>query len=973
MRYLLFFILYFLFELHTIYGQSYPYRHYTVDDGLNSNTVYDVIQDTKGFIWFATSAGVCRFDGNRFKKFTVDDGLADNEVLKIKLDEKGRLWLLNFNGTISIIEGESVIADSSYPFLKKIGPGFYFYEMFFDSLGQYWLMNKSPKGIKVILPATVENLNYDSVPIFQTKLGNWKNSTSNLQQVNPGAENYPSKAKLLQWCYYKDSMLVMLSDSGIITVDRNNSVERTYVDYPLPVLPSKIYCDDKLGFWVTGTKNGVFFYEKTKEGYKLFDVFLKGEFVTSVLKDNEGNIWFTIHGGGVIMLPWNFKSVLSYSKNEGLKDNEVYAITVDKKNRIWFGHKYGLVDRIDRGKFEYLKVPNLSNNLGRVLKIAEHPMGYMIIAGDDGMSFVKQSAGKDKPIPVKFSMPERVTEIQPIKDFFITDSGDVLIVSQVAIHSISGKDIATEHFVANRLSLPIKRYYAVCTDSIGNIWFSDFDGVGRIKNNIPVSLKNIHPLLGKRIVDMCAFDGKILLSVLGYGLLLLDNDSIVKHFTIADGLLSNNCVRLFQKKEKVYACTNEGLNIISQDSNKDYTILRVTTADGLISNQINDIYADDKNIYVATLKGTSVINERSIKQQITPLPVVYFTKVLWQGKDITKLKSPKIGYIDKYLRFDFISPYFIFPQGVIYQYNLNNGNWISTVNTTLEFNSLIPGEYTLQIRARHSDSEWSRPIDYSFIILQPFYATNWFYLLLLLMLITSMAIIYGLRIRRMRKEQDVKLEYEQKINYLQNQALQAMVNPHFIFNSLSAIQQQINAGNSLKAGSYLSRFAKLLRKNLETINENNISLSEEIDRLNLYLESEKMRLEEKLEYEIITSLNIPTGEIMIPSMVLQPLLENAIWHGILPKGGGMLKINIDADNSFLKIIIEDNGIGINQSSKLPENESSRKHFGMKITRERLVLLEKKLKKQVDFIITDLSIEGKTGTRVYISLPLITID
>ena len=134
-----------------------------------------------------------------------------------------------------------------------------------------------------------------------------------------------------------------------------------------------------------------------------------------------------------------------------------------------------------------------------------------------------------------------------------------------------------------------------------------------------------------------------------------------------------------------------------------------------------------------------------------------------------------------------------------------------------------------------------------------------------------------------------------------------------------------------------------------------------------------MRLEEKLEYEIITSLNIPTGEIMIPSMVLQPLLENAIWHGILPKGGGMLKINIDADNSFLKIIIEDNGIGINQSSKLPENDSSRKHFGMKITRERLVLLEKKLKKQVDFIITDLSIEGKTGTRVYISLPLITID
>lgn len=108
------------------FAQSFPSRHFDVDDGLTSNTVYDCEQDNRGFMWFATSAGVCRFDGKHFKRYTIDDGLSDNEVLKIIKDSKGRLWLFGFNSSVVVISGDSIMNESSHPILKQLRKGFFY-------------------------------------------------------------------------------------------------------------------------------------------------------------------------------------------------------------------------------------------------------------------------------------------------------------------------------------------------------------------------------------------------------------------------------------------------------------------------------------------------------------------------------------------------------------------------------------------------------------------------------------------------------------------------------------------------------------------------------------------------------------------------------------------------------------------------------------------------------------------------------
>jgi LytS/YehU family sensor histidine kinase len=179
---------------------------------------------------------------------------------------------------------------------------------------------------------------------------------------------------------------------------------------------------------------------------------------------------------------------------------------------------------------------------------------------------------------------------------------------------------------------------------------------------------------------------------------------------------------------------------------------------------------------------------------------------------------------------------------------------------------------------------------------------------------------------------------------LEQKALQSMMNPHFIFNSLGSIQNYLLQKKSGEAGLYLSQFARLIRQNLNAINAASINLEEEIDRLKNYLDLEKLRMENKFDYNIEVDENVEADEVQIPSMIIQPFVENAIWHGIAPlekKGMIIIKFRLLSERS-LRIIIEDNGIGMKQSATYSIKTEKHLNLGMEMTRKRLELLGKKL-------------------------------
>jgi LytS/YehU family sensor histidine kinase len=214
-------------------------------------------------------------------------------------------------------------------------------------------------------------------------------------------------------------------------------------------------------------------------------------------------------------------------------------------------------------------------------------------------------------------------------------------------------------------------------------------------------------------------------------------------------------------------------------------------------------------------------------------------------------------------------------------------------------------------------------------------------------------------------------ELKAKLLMLEQQSMNSSMNRHFIFNALNSIQYYINRQDRKLANQYLTDFAKLIRKNLDSGQENYTPLSEELDRLELYLKLEQMRFPGAFEYKIITTGILNLNTLRIPAMLLQPFLENSIWHGLIPKGSeGFLKLEVTEISERLMITIEDNGIGIEASQLRKTSSDTHISKGMEITRNRLDLIQQMT--QVAILLegpTDITLpSGKQVTRVKLIFP-----
>jgi LytS/YehU family sensor histidine kinase len=210
-------------------------------------------------------------------------------------------------------------------------------------------------------------------------------------------------------------------------------------------------------------------------------------------------------------------------------------------------------------------------------------------------------------------------------------------------------------------------------------------------------------------------------------------------------------------------------------------------------------------------------------------------------------------------------------------------------------------------------------------------------------------VVYGLFIMRINREKRERyqesLEFKAKLLTLEQQTLNASMNRHFIFNSLNSIQYFINTQDKLSANKFLSNFAKLIRKNLDSSAEDGglVSLQEELERLELYLSLEAMRFKDRFDYRISIDHRIDTESIKIPSMLFQPYVENSIIHGILPMNDqkGKIEVVLKLEHNKLLVQIDDNGVGIDKSLQnkgLTSGDHQSK--GMEITSKRIDILNK---------------------------------
>ncbi len=310
-----------------------------------------------------------------------------------------------------------------------------------------------------------------------------------------------------------------------------------------------------------------------------------------------------------------------------------------------------------------------------------------------------------------------------------------------------------------------------------------------------------------------------------------------------------------------------------------------------------------------------------------------------------------------------------------YKYILEgiDSNWNYSASTTFYYSSLAPGNYTFKAFAMSDKGVWSNtPVVVTFNILPPFYQSMWFiFTIIFLVLIIILAARY-LTFRK-KELQNKRLEEEKRKALVSElHALRSQMNPHFIFNTLSSIQSFITQNNSETAVSYLSKFSKLMRSTLENTQQQKISIKDEIEMLSLYMDLEKLRLYNKFDYTITSSDDIDTQFDEIPPLLIQPFIENAIWHGISHKDGkGLIKINFELiDENTLKCTIEDNGVGREKAKEITAKHKKNKSLGMSITKERLEIINSLKSSALNVEITDLKENNEAiGTKIEIFIPL----
>ncbi|RYZ55151.1 MAG: hypothetical protein EOP49_03570, partial [Sphingobacteriales bacterium] len=317
------------------------------------------------------------------------------------------------------------------------------------------------------------------------------------------------------------------------------------------------------------------------------------------------------------------------------------------------------------------------------------------------------------------------------------------------------------------------------------------------------------------------------------------------------------------------------------------------------------------------------------------------------------------------------------PGQVKYQYRLKGYSDSLTVTNTpyVTYNDLPPGDYTFEVRSTANFLFGNEPYErFSFTILTPFWMTWWFRTLVLLTIAGIVYAFYRWRLHEQVNKQKLRLSMEKQLNESKILAFQARMNPHFIFNSLNAIQYFMVNNDKVATLNYLSKFAKLLRQILDNTIEAKVNLEKEIDMLRSYIEIEELRFDNKFNYQIEIREDLIPGNMEIPGMIIQPFVENAILHGLLhKKDKGVLRISFDTNGRQVICTIEDNGIGRKASEQMNRQKATNyQSHGTSIAVNRLQLLndsETDLTNRVFF--EDLGDEQvPLGTKVTIQIPII---
>ncbi|OFY36067.1 MAG: hypothetical protein A2X01_19915 [Bacteroidetes bacterium GWF2_35_48] len=965
-------IIIFICAQFNYYGQEPKLIQYTPENGLPSYETYCVFQDSKGFIWIGTDAGVSRFDGNEFENFTTSDGLTDNTVFNIYEDKKGRIWFCTFNCKLCYFYNEKI-----YPYrynnqIISIAYNKFIKSIFIDNNETLYIsfFRRTPfsidkyGNISYMLPAKlplyrnfflIEMQDFFFSGLFGELFSNeWSIYFFNKRQlIVPQAIPQCNKFYIPRINVIKNS-----ENEYFIFIDNNLYY---FLNNKISFIPKKtkfgkivsVFKDKNNIIWLA-TEKGVFYYPNT-DIFNAEPLLFTSIPASSILIDFDNNIWITTLNKGIFLC--NSFGIYSYLPGKGLLLDDITDITqfndsillLQTNDNYFFSlYKYAL----KKNAINYTQ----SNLFHRPLLIFKTPNNKLLNIGYKGDKVFLHTYKNEFLVNTFFfeGHPKVMCLRKSDSTVYIAHHNGIFHVSESKITNLTKK-------------FKLFRTTTVYEDSKSILWIGRRNGLWYY--NQKEFYKYVHKkflnLFLYNITDIKEYNNLLWIATRDEGIIAFNEDSVI-YINKRKGLSSDQCNTLFFDADTLWAGTNNGLNKIIFSKEKKYSIEKYCTSSGLLSAQIQKIIKIKAYLYLNTPTGINAIHSSCITPKFRDRKLsINYIKV--NDKSLPEKKIYELDNNENKIQLKISYPTFnnFEKQKFRYKYDTSNASqWFETESRIINI-QLLPGHNVFTIQAINPVTEQPEATkSISFIISKPYWQKVWFIVLIVCFSIL-LSFFYVLYYRNKIKR---KAEIRSMIAEAEIKALRSRMNPHFLFNALSSIQRFILSQNTSEADKYFSKFTKLIRLMLDTSERGTITLEAEIEILNNYIEIEQLRLNNKFSFNIlIKGENIQKNKIEIPSMMVQPLVENAIWHGLSKKTGqGHLSITFQIKNKILAISVEDNGVGRDKAMEIKErNKTGKKSLSLDILQKRLQIFNDVTKMKNKIIFVDLFDEHKnpSGTKV----------
>jgi len=983
--------------LYRVSAQPYQLTTYTTREGLSSNYITTVIKDKTGFLWAGTRNGLTRFDGNAFDAFYNNPNdslsLASNEIQALHIDRQQRLWIGSIGG-LSLYHPQQQQFSNYYPDSSMGKCGTWFCTLQQSDDGNIWV-------------GTWYELLIFNPAIKKFQRSGW----GDFAATHKPANGNNGRVIVVSLAPKGPQELWVLSTYGLYSV---NTVTKKFQWHPYPGISDYYGCHisriDATGcVWMGTYSHGIMCYNPATQTWQQY---LPPPNWNSVAGYNRsygitewrGDTLLYAALDGLALFDSKEKRFLHHLPQAAFPVNNIYK----SGNDYWLLSSESL-HRMHPAQSLVKQVSPFTghNYINKIYPLVNQP-GYLVMGYSS-----KNQIGVWQEKMQQF-MPFHLANGQPIQGELtgwlqLNDSMACLATDEAAY------TIQLANRIARPITLPAKQINAneliarnIVTDNSGTVWlrlrgqgivryqpatgkssFENFISPGQYQSYAamyynqkqqclwvaveheglyqywPTTGRIQHHLLsGAQYAAMANItcisgdaDGNMYMTDASRGLYHYNiRNGQFTLYTRQNGLPSNNCsFTVVDSSGNAWVATEEGI------ARMDITTGTATPlAKDFLSTSLSFIaLGQNGNLYTCSENNYYQWNIHQLPQHSTHVPL-YLRNIRINNQPVAIDSVYHLAYYQNNISLQVGA---ITADGVDFEYQLNNsGNWMLVEsNHALNFNRLAPGNYQLQVRQKGSTNKLNITIH----ITQPWWLRTWFWLLAVAFVTTATLFFVKRHIRNIRKQALLK----QQVAETKTMALRTQMNPHFIFNCISSIDNFIQDNDKENASAWLNKFAQLIRGILDNSQQPEIPFWKDWDTLRLYTQLEQLRASHSFDCDLQADEALLNGHYRIPPLIIQPYVENAIHHGLRHRydNKGLLRIHAHLQGQQLLFTIEDNGIGRKKSAELKAfNNKEHNSYGMRLSSERVQLFNAA---PGNITITDLidAAGNAAGTKVTITL------